>query len=327
MKKNLCLVQKMRVAGMAGLVLLSLAVGGTHAQAKPQLFNHLFVFGDSLSDTGNYYRLSGGSPPPPYVGGRFCNGPVWVEYLSASLGMDYEPADNFAVGGATTGTFNSNNGFAGREYPGLLDQVASFTANSTTVKHPERALCVVGAGANDFFIALSTGASPADVIANGVNNTISAVQQLRAVGARFILVMNVPDLGVTPMALNMGLSEQLAQLTAAYNDTLSHALDQLAQAGIPTIRLDSYAVLDDMAKHPAQYGFAIVTVPFLFAPAGSNPDEFLFWDPVHPTTGAHEVLAEEALDQIVEAVSFCPGLGKDNEVFMHGWGMGNVHRH
>ena len=327
MKKNLCVVEKMRLAGIAGLLVVGLALSGAHAQAKPRPFNHLFVFGDSLSDSGNYYKLSGGSPPAPYAGGRFCNGPVWVEYLCTSLGMDYQPADNFAVGGATTGTFNSNNGFAGREYPGLLTQVASFTATCGTVKHPERALYVVEAGANDFFVALTTGASPAEVIAKGVNNTITALQQLRAAGARFIIVMNVPDLGVTPMALNLGLSVQLAQLTAAYNDTLNRALDQLGQAGIPTIRLDSYAVLDDMAKHPAKYGFGIVTVPFLFAPAGSNADEFLYWDPVHPTTGAHEVLAEEALDQILEAISFCPGRLSDDERFIHGGGLGNVHKH
>jgi phospholipase/lecithinase/hemolysin len=367
MKRDTSLVQRMRLPALAGLVIMSLAAGGSRGQAQSEPFSHLgrasapppareyacpqqaprgnalrpvpepfcpshgagngcvhaprwrecretfshiLVFGDSLSDTGNYYRLSGGSPPPPYAKGRFCNGPIWVEYLAASLGMEYQPADNFAVGGATTGTLNSNDGFAGKEYPGLLDEVASFAARSP-VREPGRALYVVEAGANDFFVALATGTSPATLIGTGVGNTISAIQQLRGAGARFILVMNVPDLGVTPMAQGLGEGGplMLTQLSAGYNQALDLALEQLAQAGIPTIRLDAFAVLDEMANKPAAYGFSNVTTPFLLAPPGTSPDQFLFWDPVHPTTGAHEVLAQEALEQLISAFSPRNGRG------------------
>jgi outer membrane lipase/esterase len=309
MKRYTSLVQRLRLPALAGLVMMSLAAGGLPAQADSQPFSHEYVLGDSLSDTGNYYRLSGGSPPPPYAEGRFCNGPVWVEYLAASLRMEYQPADNFAVGGATTGTLNSNNGFAGRNYPGLLDELASFQATGP-VNEPERALYVVEAGANDFFIALATGESPAALIGNGVNNTVAAILQLWGSGARFILVMNVPDLGVTPMARGLGedAPPMLTQLSAAYNQTLNLALEQLAQAGIPTIRLDAFAVLDKMANQPAAYGFSDVTTPCLFAPPGSSPAQFLFWDTVHPTTGAHEVLAKEALAQLIS--TFSPSNGK-----------------
>src|ERR1051326_1783426 len=86
MKRNLNLIQRTRVPALAGLVLLSMALAGSQAQAKSQPFSHIVVFGDSLSDTGNYYQLSGGSPAAPYAGGRFCNGPIWVEYLSLQLG-------------------------------------------------------------------------------------------------------------------------------------------------------------------------------------------------------------------------------------------------
>jgi outer membrane lipase/esterase len=225
--------------------------------------------------------------------------------------MDYRRADNFAVGGATTGTLNSNDGFAGKEYPGLLDEVASFAANRC-VSDPGRALYVVEAGANDFFVALATGTSPATLIGNGVGNTVSAIQQLRGTGARFILVMNVPDLGVTPMAQGLGEGgpRMLTQLSAGYNQALDQALEQLAQAGIPTIQLDAFAVLDEMANKPADYGFSNVTTPFLLAPPGTSPDQFLFWDPVHPTTGAHEVLAQEALEQLISA--FSPSHGRGN---------------
>ena len=306
MKRNLNLNQRMRLPALAGLVLLSMALAAPRAQAKSEPFSHLMIFGDSLSDTGNYYQLSGGSPPAPYAGGRFCNGPIWVEYLSLQLGMDYQPEGNFAVGGATTGTLNSNDGFAGKQYPGLLDEITSFQANAA-ITEPERALYVVEAGANDFFVALATQESPQTLVSDGVNNTVTAVQRLWASGARLILVMNVPDLGVTPMAKSIGMGAQLTQLCAAYNQALDQALDRLALAGIPTIRLNAFAVLDGMANEPAIYGFSNVTVPLTLAPGGVDPEQFLFWDPVHPTTGAHEVLAEEALAQLL--ATFAPSNG------------------
>ncbi len=299
--------RRLRCLSLSGLILIGLWLGGLRVYAEPQPFTLIPIFGDSLSDTGNFYRLSGGYPPPPYFEGRFCNGPLWVEYLAAELGMNYDTSDNFAVAGATTGTINSNDG-AGQKYPGLLDEVESFI-HAGGVSEPERALYVIAAGANDFFVGLQTGASPQSIIANGVNNTLTAIQRLRGAGARFILVMNVPDLGVTPMALNSGNASSLTQLSAAYNEVLNVALNRLKEAGIPTIRLDAFAVLDQMAENPTAYGFSSVSVPFLLAPPGSEVEDFLFWDPVHPTTRAHKVLAEEALNQLMSTFSPSNGRG------------------
>lgn len=78
-------------------------------------FEGIVVFGDSLSDTGNFYYISGDTYPvsPPYYNGRFSNGPVWIETLAPLLGVDADfetswlqyptSADNFATGGANSG--------------------------------------------------------------------------------------------------------------------------------------------------------------------------------------------------------------------------------
>jgi phospholipase/lecithinase/hemolysin len=47
------------------------------ASAQDPPFDHIVVFGDSLSDAGN--------------AGRFSNGPVWVEQLAARLEVALRP--------------------------------------------------------------------------------------------------------------------------------------------------------------------------------------------------------------------------------------------
>ncbi|KAJ2358981.1 hypothetical protein H4S01_006197, partial [Coemansia sp. RSA 2610] len=53
------------------------------AQSQPVVNPTLYVFGDSLSDTGRLQAMTHGLiPPPAYWKGRFSSGPVWNEYLS-----------------------------------------------------------------------------------------------------------------------------------------------------------------------------------------------------------------------------------------------------
>ena len=281
------------------------ALGDLRHGPNSKPFSRIFVFGDSLSDTGNLFQLSGGYPPPPYFQGRFSNGQLWVEQLADALGVSIAPGDNYAVGGATTGSFNSNDGVNGRVYPGLRDEIASFTATRSSAE-AEGALFVVWAGANDFFVALATGQPPAELIRNGVGNTVQAVQQLWQAGARHIMVANVPDLGLTPYALGMNVGAPVTQLSAAYNQELNSALDSLAAAGIPTIRVDAFATLRAMVTHPATFGFNDVTDPLLGS--GGTAPGYLFWDAVHPTTEGHAVFAEAAADSLISY--FSPSQGK-----------------
>ena len=270
--------------------------------ADPTPFSRIIVFGDSLSDTGNFYHMNGGlKPPAPYFNGRFSNGPLWIEYLADDLGMQLLPEDNYAVGGATTGHDNSNDGFAGLTYPGLQDEIAKFLGSHQGAAADPDALYVVWAGANDFLALLNPAGSSTASLGDGVRNTIQAVLALYSAGARQILVLNVPDLGVTPLGRASGFGEVISQGCAAYNQSLETNLDALAAAGIPTIRVDSFSVLRRMVDFPMSFGFTNVSEPFLAV--GGDPDWFLFWDPVHPTTRGHRVLADEARDELVQYYS------------------------
>lgn len=86
----------------------SAAAGLLLAPAGASAFSGLYVFGDSLSDNGHLYALTGGFPPdPPYHQGRFSNGPVAVEHLATGLGLSGVQFHNMAIVGARTGTYGS----------------------------------------------------------------------------------------------------------------------------------------------------------------------------------------------------------------------------
>src|SRR5215471_17330655 len=100
------------------LALGCLATATTHATA----YSALYVFGDSLSDSGNNaivfapnttpVPISGNDfiPTFPYASGRYTNGPVWAQDFAAGLGLGVSPSllggTNFAFGGARTGPLN-----------------------------------------------------------------------------------------------------------------------------------------------------------------------------------------------------------------------------
>jgi phospholipase/lecithinase/hemolysin len=296
MKKTINTIMKLALA-------LVLAVGIVEAKATP--FSQIVAFGDSLSDTGNFYRLTGGFPPAPYADGRFSNGKLWIEYLAEDLGMELFAANNFAVAGATTGDQNANDGMLGQEYPGLQDQLAAFLNETGPARADNDALYIIWAGANDFFVGLQTGKTPGTIIGAGVANTVRAVQTLRMAGARHIMVVNVPDLGLTPFGLGSGMSTALTQLTGAYNNALAGALQSLEDAGAPTIQVNAFSALQAMVNSPSEFDFTNVTQPFLSV--GGNSSEFLFWDAVHPTTRGHVVLEDVALHSLID--HFSPSQG------------------
>lgn len=162
------------------LASLFLALGLAASGAASAQFSQIIVFGDSLSDVGNTFSVTG-SPPPPYFGGRFTNGLVWAEVAADAWDI---PLTNYAYGGALTGITNSNNpvnptGMTGSVYdsgfllatgprpgtfplPGLMSQILSYAtgvqilaetgnpaAPGAIIPDPA-ALYVVFAGGNDF---------------------------------------------------------------------------------------------------------------------------------------------------------------------------------
>ena len=260
--------------------------------------NQLYVFGDSLSDVGNVLQATGGAypPSPPYFQGRYSNGPVWVEYLASDLGLTPKQNTNFAYGGATTGSASING------VPGLLAQVQSFTKAHRDIN--PNALYLLWAGANDYLHGATTNSTLSS------ENLSRAVHFLSKAGAKKILVANLPDLGRLPATRSSLNSNALSSLTTAHNLNFSKSVDVLnRELGSDTqiIKLDVYSLYHQAITDPGKFGLTNVTSACLNNLATcDNPNKFLFWDGIHPTTAAHQILAKTALRAISTELSLPP---------------------
>jgi len=281
------------------------------AHAGLASLSKLFVFGDSLSDGGNYKNADflGAFPPSPYAGARYSNGPTAVEYLWQAYNPDdtsFKPSNfggtNYALGGATTGTtsFNAINPdvpldlrpyFASQG--GVIDQVTKFADSCTTgCFDPATSLFVVWAFGNDVFSnLLSPTLLPATLISNGVTNIVNAIQTLALEGATHFLVPNLADLGATPAFPG---NADLTALTVGFNSALAAALTALDQALLAAeiVQFDTFGAFNSLIQNPAAFGMTNVKDQCVLNLTNGkcDPKTWAFWDGVHPTTATHALL-------------------------------------
>jgi phospholipase/lecithinase/hemolysin len=315
-----------RPSALVTAALMLLALQPLVARAELLTISDMFVFGDSLSDGGNSGLLTQAAagvvfPPSPYAGGRYTNGPTAVERLwnlyntDGGLRPSLAGGTNFAIGGSTTGleSFNEITSsvpdalhpvFAERSAAWQLDQFQAYAASNSF--DPATSLFVVWLFPNDVFYANSTSMLPgvvpgspggANVIENGIANIVTTIQILAAAGAQHFLVPNMANLADTPAFAGGPLAEALGQLTTDFNTNLATQLAMLDAILVAEITLfDNDAAFQRLLADPATFGITNTTEPCVNIAANTvcaNPDEYLFWDGVHPTARAYEIVARE----------------------------------
>jgi len=279
---------------IAAALLSSLALAGP--------FSYLIAYGDSLSDNGNFYAITG-QPPAPYWNGRVSNGPVAAEIMAAAMGATLQ---DFAWAGATTGIGNIND----IPTPGTTTALGSFNlpGMKTTFDSTKASLVpiapssefILWGGAMDFIYP----AEPIpDIIGRGVANLVQMTSELQAMRAGMIVVPGMPDLGLTPRAMSYGpaVASGFSQVTDIFNMALRSNLPPGAAF------FDTAALMRHIIANPGDYGFTNVTEPcFVSSPSPSicaDPAAYFFWDDIHPTTATHAILAENFLE-IPEPATF-----------------------
>ena len=272
--------------------------------AQASAYSALYVFGDSLSDTGNVNIITGGVPLPPYATGRFSNGPVWVETLAANLGLSANPAlgggTNWAFGGAPTGPpFTQSVPYITQQVSGGFGPLPGYLPSVGGVADPN-ALYVVWGGGND----VRQGS-----ITNSVANISSAITTLAAAGATNFLVPNLPNIGLTPEAQAGGPAVVAGAtfLSVAFNGQLIAATAGLRSSlGVNIIDVDVFAFLNNTIANAGALGITNTTGRCYSGATGvggggtvcANPNEYVFWDGIHPTAAAHALLGNYASSAI-----------------------------
>jgi len=266
---------------LASILLAISLVFPTSASA----FDAIVAFGDSLTDTGN-------EPAEPYLhyNGRWSNGPLWIEYLSERLGFPYEPANNFANSGA--------------QCDDAWRQVTNYIA--APVGDISETLFVVWAGGNDFLQEYEEhwfdDAGWAAQVTYSVAHLSEAVILLREKGAKHILVPNTVDVTTIPLLNRLPnlLRDYLRGKVKRFNNELAKSLNTL-QATYPDItlyRCDVYAGENLLLKKYKAYGFKERKIDALTDPRFTDKSfdgrgaKHVFWDPIHPTTKAHALIAD-----------------------------------
>jgi phospholipase/lecithinase/hemolysin len=290
-------VQPSMLTSQIIVVLMALYLGGIsiqHLHAGP--YSGIVVFGDSLSDTGNYAtRYIDQVLPPPYDGGRWSNGPVWVEVLAERLGLPL-PVDsshggtNYAWGGGTTGSV-----------AGSVNMDVQLQRFLQSRQPSEDELFIVWGGANDFFLGQTNPLAPVGKLTN-------IISQLTQAGAKNFLVVNLPErIGIYP-----DLNNRLSQLAPTFNSELWAALDELQSStqGLNIVKFDFHELYDMIAANPSRFGFSNLEQPacsdcalwdlsqrptgYVFGNVVLNPDQYYLWDDVHPSAAAHRVIGDAA---------------------------------
>lgn len=271
--------------------------------------NQLVVFGDSLSDTGNAYLATAGAvgAAPAYQNGRFTDGPntlpstsaptgLWVDQFASKMNVT-DPAaflaggTNYAVASARTGSNPAYNGQS-PEAPYTNQQVALYSANS---KVSSTALYTFWAGSND----LLGMQNPLTAVSNISGN----ISTLASSGAKNFLWLNLPQVGEVPDATKLGpiVSATLNAEAMAFNAASSKAISQLeTQYGINIVSVDVYSLFGQILANPSAYGFTNTTDPAQGV-LGADPNTYVFWDGLHPTTAADALVANLAYNDVQAA--------------------------
>jgi phospholipase/lecithinase/hemolysin len=331
---------------LARVVVFALFAVGLVSGATAQKIDEIAFFGDSLTDSGNNFLLTGQSTTIPFpltpaaysynIGGhQYSNGMVWPQYLAKDLGLPHSGLPRFQP------PFTTNTNYAvgeARSRPNapassisdLTQQVEIFISDSNGTV-PPNTLVAIWIGANDLEDALDalktdpSGGTSEVILQQATASVLENLQNLYQRGARMFLIANIPDLSKTPYVRFLGLTDPTisaiaSQMTNEFNTALESVASGFSVSpGLQYFRLfDANALLDLVISSPGKFHLLDAvdrcTVPLVKSNAiCSMPDSYLFWDATHPTTAGHQVIAGAVFDLLPPQPGSGKGKGKGHQ--------------
>ncbi|KAJ1994267.1 hypothetical protein GGI25_005993 [Coemansia spiralis] len=259
---------------------------------------NLIVLGDSLSDNGNTAALL---KSEAYWDGRYTNGYVWNEYTSRLLGMSLI---NMAYANASSNndiTFMSSDGIT---IPSLHDQVHMLLAKypSPNQFHLDNDAIQIGIGSNDLFehaVGLLAGTVNLQDLAIRIAQSISTdIQLLINVGYKNIDLWSVPPLDKTPKVIALSASAYVKPMVERVNSIISQYVGEVISnnsAKTQSVHIfDLYSLVNNClepqvlaALDISDYKDACYNTVNNTVSICHNPDQYFFYDDVHPSSRVH----------------------------------------
>ncbi|MBW8760316.1 MAG: SGNH/GDSL hydrolase family protein [Burkholderiales bacterium] len=233
------------------------------------------------------------------------------------------------VGPGNAALFNPNDQSTSGDAIGQLTvpvktQIANYLAHNGG-KFSSDQLVTVFAGGNDIFMnaggvlaGLETPTQAVGAMTQAGTELAAYVNtQILANGATHVVVVNLPDVSLTPYAVGAGAVAQglIKNMVVAFNTALQAGVTASANL----VYVDAYAASEDQATNKLQYGLTDVSTPTCtsssslvctantlipaVAPAASGAaataaNTYEYADSVHPTPYGYRLLAELVSEQL-----------------------------
>ena len=300
-------MRSFRPSLVAGAIALALCTGTASAQ-----FTGTYIFGDSLSDAGQY-------------GARFTTNPGLTAsmYVGQNWGFASTPSftggNDYAQGGAKV---NSPSSLIPPGAPNIsiAQQVSQFLAKGPL---DPNALYQIQGGNNDVLVLVPqylagqiTLQQVQATAAQAAIDLATQVGRLQAGGAQYIVLQNLWDLGKMPIAIGLNQQANATLIAGSFNSTLNSAI---GASGLKVIQFNAFKFVDEIVANAAAFGLVNVTQPVcttastlqctsatLKAPNGNLT--WMWADDVHPTTGT-ALLFAQAIASMIEGPQQVAALG------------------
>lgn len=300
------------------LVSVILIVFGNAANAALPSFSHIYFFGDSLTDKGNYVATNpipcfNVSAPVTNPSGGTYPGNVWADFMG--LGN--------AVPGSVSNPTGNDWAVAGAQTKDVLSQAQNFVNVHGGAVDPT-ALYVIWAGADDILDKLFFANPPADpklVIVQGMSDIVAIMTTLVQAGAKNFLVLNLPDISLAPLLPQVTVMQrgELKQVVEAWNATLTSKQPVAGSAPLQFMQqvfhvniyfADIFSLFNQVVANPSAFGSPTPFSNTLFGkpnndifwcgvPGPPDPDTYIFFNYIHPTGNGHHTIATYVLGNAV----------------------------